>query len=89
MKDASNTPPVTTLPATPPNGRTGGIDWARDDHAVSIVDAAGGQPTRFTVTHTDAGLRESCCAGSAGPVSARSRSNAPTARSLMRCSAPG
>jgi transposase len=44
------------LPDTPPNGLTCGIDWARDDHAVSVVDAAGRQVERFTVAHTGAGL---------------------------------
>jgi hypothetical protein len=29
-----------TLPEEPPNNVTGGLDWARDDHAVSVVDAA-------------------------------------------------
>lgn len=37
---------------------TGGIDWARDDHAVAVVDAAGRLVRRFTVTHKAAGLRE-------------------------------
>ena len=46
----------TALPDAPPNGLTCGIDWARDDHAVSVVDAAGRQVDRFTVAHTDAGL---------------------------------
>jgi transposase len=47
----------TTLPPTPPNGLTCGIDWARDDHAVSVVDGTGREIERFTVEHTDAGLR--------------------------------
>ena len=51
MKSA---PPA--LPDTPRNGLTCGIDWARDDHAVSVVDFAGRQSERFTVDHTDAGL---------------------------------
>ena len=45
-----------TLPPTPPNGLTCGIDWARDDHAVSVVDAAGRETHRFTAAHTGAGL---------------------------------
>ena len=45
------------LPPAPVNAVTGGIDWARDDHAVSVVDAAGHQVRRFTVAHSDAGLR--------------------------------
>ena len=28
------------LPAEPANGLTCGIDWARDDHAIAIVDSA-------------------------------------------------
>ena len=27
-----------SCPSEPVNGVTGGIDWARDDHAVSVVD---------------------------------------------------
>jgi transposase len=44
------------MPETPPNGLTCGIDWARDDHAVSVVDAAGRQVERFSVAHTGAAL---------------------------------
>ena len=44
------------LPA--PAGPTGGVDWARDDHAVSVVDPAGRQTHRFSVAHTTAGLGE-------------------------------
>jgi transposase len=47
----------TILPPTPPNGLTCGVDWARDDHAVSVVDGTGCEIERFTVEHTDAGLR--------------------------------
>jgi transposase len=53
VKSASN-----TLPETPPNGVTAGIDWARDDHAVSVVDARGRESSRRTVAHSAAGLRE-------------------------------
>lgn len=35
-----------------------GVDWAREDHAVAVVDATGRAVERFTVTHTGAGLRE-------------------------------
>jgi transposase len=56
MKSA---PPA--LPETPPNGLTGGIDWAREDHAVAIVDTAGRPVERFTVEHTDAGLTGLIC----------------------------
>ena len=48
----------TTLTDAPANGVTGGIDWARDDHAVAVVDTAGRQVKRFTVAHSRAGLRE-------------------------------
>ena len=46
-----------SLPDQPANGLTAGIDWARDDHAVAIVDARGRQIVRQTVEHSDAGLR--------------------------------
>jgi transposase len=45
-----------SLPDQPPNGLTAGIDWARDDHAVAIVDSRGKQIARQTVEHSDAGL---------------------------------
>ena len=48
MKSASN-----TLPETPRNDVTAGIDWARDDHAVCIVDGRGHQ-----IARTAAGLRD-------------------------------
>ena len=35
-----------------------GADWAKDDHAVCIVDADGEILDRFTVTHTAAGLKQ-------------------------------
>lgn len=46
-----------TLPEEPPNGLTCGVDWARDDHAVAVVDARGRQNHRRTVEHSAAGLR--------------------------------
>jgi transposase len=49
-------PPV--LPAEPVNGLTCGTDWARDDHAIAIVDGRGCQVHRSTVEHSLAGLRE-------------------------------
>jgi transposase len=49
VKSASN-----ALPEEPPNGVTGGLDWARDDHAVPVVDARG----RELIRHSAAGLRE-------------------------------
>jgi len=36
---------------------TGGIDWARDDHAVAVVGPDGMARERFAVEHTAAGLR--------------------------------
>ena len=53
MKSARN-----TLPEEPAGGVTCGIDWARDDHAVSVVDARGREISRCTVEHSAAGLRE-------------------------------
>ena len=47
-----------TLPEEPANGLTCGIDWARDDHAVSVVDARGREILRLTVEHSAAGLRQ-------------------------------
>jgi len=34
-----------------------GVDWAKDDHAVCVVDADGEILDRFTIEHTAAGLR--------------------------------
>ena len=53
MKSASN-----TLPDTPINDVTAGIDWARDDHAVCVVDTRGRQVARTLIEHTAAGLRD-------------------------------
>jgi transposase len=53
VKSASN-----TLPDQPPNGVTAGVDWARDDHALSIVDDRGREVDRRIVEHSTAGLRE-------------------------------
>jgi transposase len=47
-----------TLPEEPPGGVTCGIDWARDDHAVSVVNAKGREIHRCSVQHSAAGLRE-------------------------------
>src|SRR4051794_14613773 len=47
----------TVLPDQPPNDVTGGIDWARDDHALAIVDQRGRQVHRSTIEHSAAGLR--------------------------------
>jgi transposase len=53
VKSASN-----TLPDQPLNDVTAGIDWARDDHAVCIVDGRGREVARTMVEHTAAGLRD-------------------------------
>ncbi len=53
MKSARN-----TLPEEPPGDVTCGIDWARDDHAVSVVNARGREIHRCSVEHSAAGLRE-------------------------------
>jgi transposase len=59
MQSASDTPTDTTaLPEEPPNSVTAGVDWARDDHAVSVVNDRGRELARCTVAHTAAGLRE-------------------------------
>lgn len=50
--------PPDTLPAVPPGGVTCGIDWANDDHAVCVVDAAGKVVQRFTAGHTGNGLAD-------------------------------
>ncbi|MGI8677475.1 MAG: IS110 family transposase [Jatrophihabitans sp.] len=49
---------MTQLPETPRNDVTGGLDWARDDHAVSVVDARGREVVRHSVEHSAAGLAE-------------------------------
>jgi len=50
--------PIRVLPASRPGHRTAGVDWARDDHAVAIVDDRGQVAERFTVAHTEAGIRD-------------------------------
>jgi hypothetical protein len=47
-----------TLPEEPAGDVTCGIDWARDDHAVPVVDARGREICRCSVEHSAAGLRE-------------------------------
>lgn len=36
---------------------TGGVDWAKDDHAVAVVDPDGEQTHRFSIPHNATGLR--------------------------------
>ncbi len=50
--------PKNTLPVPGPGHRTAGVDWARDDHAVAVVDVSGQVVERFTVAHTAAGIRD-------------------------------
>jgi transposase len=47
-----------TLADQPVNGLTCGIDWARDDHAIAIVDTAGKPIYRGLIEHSAAGLRD-------------------------------
>lgn len=56
MKSASTTP-SSKLPDQPINGVTGGVDWASEDHAVSVVNDRGLEIARRTVDHSAAGLR--------------------------------
>ena len=53
MKSASN-----TLPDQPPNTVTAGLDWARDDHALCVVDDRGREVHRAVVEHSASGLRQ-------------------------------
>lgn len=57
MKHAPNTPPSTSLPAQPASGLTAGLDWAKDDHVICVVDSAGEVVARFEAAHTANGLR--------------------------------
>jgi transposase len=53
----TSAPCPTQLPATPPGGLTAGLDWAKDDHVVCVVDVrSGAVRDRFSVEHTAAGL---------------------------------
>ena len=47
-----------TLPEQPVNAVTGGVDWAKDDHAVSVVDACGRQVRRCLIEHSVTGLHQ-------------------------------
>lgn len=57
MKSAINTV-GTVLPEQPPGDLTAGLDWASEDHAVSIVNAHGRELARRNVEHTATGLRD-------------------------------
>ena len=84
MKSAS-----IALPEEPSNGVTGGLDWARDDHAVSVVDARGRELVRRSVAHSAAGLRELAPGCWPTPAVPRSASSARTGRWSRRCWRPG
>jgi transposase len=56
MTHAPNTPTSTSLPKTAPGGLTAGLDWAKDDHVVCVLDADGEVRQRFTIEHSSAGL---------------------------------
>ncbi len=85
MKHALNEPSATSLAAQPVNGLTAGLDWAKDDHVVCVMDADGAVVDRFTVEHTTSGLR-GLVRGWSSAAAPRSRSSAPTGRSSTRCS---
>ena len=60
MSVTDNPDPTPTEPESAPAaplGPTGGVDWAKDDHAVCIVGVFGEVLARFTVAHDAAGLR--------------------------------
>jgi transposase len=46
-----------TATTVEPPRPTGGVDWAKDDHAVAVVAPDGEQTDRFSVSHDAAGLR--------------------------------
>lgn len=50
-----------TLPDIGPGHRTAGVEWARDDRAVAVVDASGQVVERFFIAHTAAGIRDLVC----------------------------
>ncbi len=49
--------PKHTLVGAGPARPTAGVDWARDDHVVTVVGAMGEVAERFTVPHSADGLR--------------------------------
>jgi len=51
-----NTSTGASLPKSPSAGLTAGVDWAKDDHVVAVVDSTGQVTDRFTIDHTEAGL---------------------------------
>jgi hypothetical protein len=62
----------------------GGVDWASRSHAVCIVDEHGEALERFTVEHTETGLRMLVLGAWRGRASPGSPSSGRTARSPTR-----
>jgi transposase len=58
MKHAPRSPVSTNLAAVAPNGLIAGLDWAKDDHVICVVDTTGAVRDRFSVEHSAAGLVE-------------------------------
>jgi hypothetical protein len=78
-------------PGRPASRPTAGIDWASEEHAVSVVGPQGVELERFTVEHTAAGLRRGCgvCrVASSASAWPRWGSSGRTARWSMPCWAP-
>lgn len=48
---------MSVTPNAAPTRVRAGVDWAKDDHAVCIVDTHGEVVDRFTIEHTAAGLK--------------------------------
>ena len=48
--------PTAVLAAEPANGVTAGLDWSRDDQAVSVVDSRGAEVLRELTDHSASGL---------------------------------
>lgn len=78
-----------TLPPEPVHGLTGGIDWARDNHALSIVDTTGREIARHMITHNAPGLRNLVTVLTKAGVSevAIERPDGPVVDTLMGCRA--
>ena len=70
-----------------PRPATAGVDWAKDFHAVCVVDADGEPLERAVIAHTKTGLARR--SRSCGDRPARWVSNGLTGRSWTRCSVPG
>ena len=58
MKHAPRSPVSRNLAAVAPNGLIAGLDWAKDDHVICVVDTTGAVRDRFSVEHSAAGLVE-------------------------------